>query len=344
MKFALWALAALAARAPRQALASLTLVIVTAALFGGCEGAACVPGHSVACSTGECTGHQVCEEDGESYGECLCGTPDSGEFPNTGPNSGLIGAACEGSTDCREGFDCLTADSTLIAGQGPSAGVCLAKCLPEHDFCTSFDARSKCIVLYDGGTASNLDDLAYCLPGCVLGTQPNEMDKCRGRIDLVCAESPAGAGVGFCRPACRSDLDCGSRFCDLSTGLCGDEPRTGNDIGESCGAQGASCAGGCLDHGASYSECSGVCRYGTPGCGQVDQSLPLDYFCLLDPTSGSGEGDLGYCTRLCDCDDDCGRPDAVCQPNEDLEESTGRSGSCGSINDARGNPRPNTPC
>jgi hypothetical protein len=325
----------------------LALVVLVGAGIQGCgDGAAtCVPGQSIACSRGGCSGHQVCRDDGKAYEECICSDSDPGEFPRTGPHSGLIGAACTSSADCREGFDCLTQGSRLLDGEGPSAGICLAKCLPEHDFCDALDARSKCVVLYDGGTSDELDDLAYCLPGCELGTQPNELDKCRGRIDLVCAESPAGSGLGFCRPACRSDLDCGERYCNLGTGLCGDEPRTGSEIGASCGvAPLASCAGGCIDHGSAYSECSGVCRYGTPGCGQQSQDAPLDYFCFMDPTTGSGEGDLGYCQKLCDCDDDCDRADAVCEQKDTLPASTGRLGVCGSREYTNGELRPNTPC
>jgi hypothetical protein len=105
----------------------------------------------------------------------------------------------------------------------------------------------------------------------VLGTQPNEADKCRGRLDVVCAEAPAGSGTGYCRPACRGDLDCGSRFCNLATGLCADRAAAGDEIGAECDpdATAATCAGACIEHGTTYAECSGVCSYGTPGCGQA---------------------------------------------------------------------------
>ncbi len=337
----------------RRALGLVRLGAVSAALLlvfasaCGSEKASCVPGQSISCSLGDCTGHQVCNANGDAYGECVCSGPDAGDFPKTGPHSGLIGAACDSSADCRSGFDCLTVDSKVLNGEGPSAGICLARCLPEHDFCSDLDARSKCIVLADGGTPSNtLDDVAYCLPGCELGTQPNELDKCRGRIDLVCAESPAGSGVGFCRPACRSDLDCARRHCDLGTGLCSDDAQTGDPIGAPCnpGPTVSSCAGGCLDHGTTFAECSGVCSFGMAGCGQESQEAPLDYFCTLDPTVGSGNGDLGYCAKLCDCDDDCGRSDAVCEPSDSLPAGTGRTGVCGPTTYTSGDPRPNTPC
>jgi hypothetical protein len=328
---------------------ALSLVFAFVFLFGACGTSqpTCVPGQSIACSRGTCEGYQVCNAEGSAYDECRCGGPDAGEFPAGGPNSGLIGAACTSSADCREGFDCLSSESRLINGQGPSGGICLAKCIPEHDFCKGLDARSKCIVLYDGGTPSDkLDDVTYCLPGCETGTQPNELDKCRRRADLVCAEAPAGAGVGFCRPACRSDVDCGSRFCDLGTGLCGDQPQPGGEIGSVCnqGSDSTVCAGGCIDLGSSHAECSGVCSYGTAGCGQETEDGPLDYFCFHGPAAGSGEGDLGYCARLCDCDDDCERDDSVCEPRDALPESTRRAGVCSPTTYPNGDPRPNTPC
>jgi hypothetical protein len=64
----------------------------------------------------------------------------------------------------------------------------------------------------------------------------------------------------------------------------------------------------------------------------------------MDPTTGSGEGDLGYCQKLCDCDDDCDRADAVCEQKDTLPASTGRLGVCGSREYTNGELRPNTPC
>ena len=306
------------------------------------EASTCVPGQSIACAGEGCTGFQVCKADGKSYDECVCG---SVPFPSTGPNSGRLGAACTSAASCRKGFDCITSDSKLIGGEGPSGGICLQQCPPDHDFCKGIDATSKCAVLVGGATPNDpSDDVAYCLPGCKLGTQPNELDKCRGRVDLVCSESPAGSGVGFCRPACRSNIDCGERICDLKTGLCGDRAPGPDPIGSPCALGADMCSGGCAPHGGSFNECSGVCSYGTAGCGQTSTRPPLSYYCYLDPATRSGDGDLGYCSRLCDCDKDCGRADAVCEPKPALKPKTGRGGVCGSMTYPNGAPRPNTPC
>ena len=305
----------------------------------------CTPGQSIACTgTGACAGYQVCKSDGSGYADCICGDGSGRTFPPAGAYSGHLGAACTVKDDCRTGFECIASGSKLIHGEGPSAGMCLAKCLVDHDFCVDFDATSKCFVLDDGGTADAADDVAYCLPGCKLGMHPDDKDKCRSRVDLVCSEAVAGSGVGYCRPACGRDLDCAPRTCDIATGLCGDSAPSGDPIGSSCDATSSKCAGGCIAHGRSYSECSGVCSFGTPGCGQSRLDPPLDYYCAEDPTTGSGKGDLGYCSRLCVCDRDCGRPDAVCEPRPDLMAKTGRAGVCGSKTLSSGAARKSTPC
>ena len=324
------------------------LVALVAAAAAGCgtnsPGKGCVPGQSIECAgTNACPGHQVCNTDGNAYGECICGDGGGETFPHVGPYSGLLGAACTSAQDCRHGLECVTSDSKLVHGEGPSSGMCLAQCLVEHDFCAAVDATAKCIVLDDGGTASTSDDLAYCLPGCKLGVQPGAADKCRGRSDLVCTEYPAGAGSGYCRPSCRSDIDCAPRSCDLSTGLCADSARSGDPIGAACNLNASQCAGGCTAQGSTYSECSGVCSFGTEGCGQKTDP-PLDYFCAIGATTASGPGDLGYCAKLCNCDTDCGRTDAVCKPEADLLTKAGKHGFCAPKTTPSGSATPHLPC
>lgn len=318
--------------------------------FGGCSGhdksseTACVPGRSIACSGAEgCAGHQICRDDGSGYDPCVCSGDET--FAAAGPASGLIGADCADDGDCRKGLSCLTAGSTAIHGEGPAAGLCVLDCARDDSVCQKTDAGSTCVVLDDRGTSATRDDTAFCLPKCTLGDPPANDDKCRGRIDLVCSEETAGTGLGYCRPACRADLDCGSRHCDLRTGLCGDDTPQGDAIGSACDPAMPKCSGGCIDHGASYAECSGVCRLNTPGCGQDPAAgAPYDYYCYLDPSGGGGEGDLGYCTRVCDCDDDCGRDDAVCEPHDKLKSKTGRAGVCASKVFASGGARPSLAC
>lgn len=306
----------------------------------------CVPGQSAACAGTHCTGHQTCSSDGASYGRCICDGGEDLQFPATGPYSGLIGASCTDATGCRIGLECVDANSRLLEGEGPSAGMCLARCQPNQDQCRGLDARSKCTVLDDGGSPSDpSDDTAYCLPGCAIGIQLTEPDKCRGRADLVCSETVLGSGIGLCIPACRGDVDCDGRFCDLGTGKCGDRAAEGAPIGAACDDEASvRCAGACLVDQAGYSACSGVCSYGTAGCGQGDFEPPLEYFCAQGAANGSGAGDLGYCVKLCDCDQDCNRTDMICESRAELKLETGRQGICASKMLADGTPRKATPC
>ena len=46
----------------------------------------------------------------------------------------------------------------------------------------------------------------------------------------------------------------------------------------------------------------------------------------------------------CDCDDDCARSDAVCEPDESLSDATGRKGVCASSVFGSGGLRPHLPC
>lgn len=310
---------------------------------GGAE-TACVPGRSVACSGAQgCDGHQVCRKDGSGFDLCVCAGDET--FPSRGPTSGLPGAACQDDRDCRAGLTCLTADSTNLEGEGPSAGLCLADCARDPSVCDSLYPDTQCVLLDQGETPESADDDAFCMPSCKVGDPAPNDEKCRGRVDLVCAEETAGTGLGYCRPACRADLDCGERYCNLATGLCADAPASGDEIGAACNPAAPRCAGGCVEHGSSYAECSGVCQLNTPGCGQLPSSKPpYDYWCYLDPSRAGGEGDLGYCTRTCDCDADCGRPDAVCDAEGELAKETGRRGVCASKVYGSGEARPGIPC
>ena len=328
--------------------ATVSLLVFGAALSSlpagcGAEDSGCVAGQSVACAGNlGCPGHQVCKADGSGYAPCKCGgdLPDGG-FTQTGPQSGRLGAACNGDAQCRAGLTCLTERSTAIDGQGPAKGICTADCSTDASVCAGFEPESVCQAISVGKPGG----AAYCFAGCSLGEPGFGADKCRGRSDLACSETAAGSGQGYCRPACQNDPHCGSRFCDLSTGLCGDAKRTGDAVGAYCDANQPSCAGACLPHGG-YSECSGACTLGAVGCGENrDDGPPYDAFCLLEPSSLSALGDLGYCAKLCDCDGECGRPDAVCQPLAAQQRSeTGRKGSCASTTFVGGSVRPGIPC
>jgi hypothetical protein len=145
-----------------------------------------------------------------------------------------------------------------------------------------------------------------------------------------------GGNTGFCQPACNGDFECGSRVCDFALGACVDPSATAGllPIGAQCdpGATTRQCDGACLRLTETYAVCSGFCRLGSPGCGSNARSAdPFAAFCLLpvgDPTVYS-TGDSGFCMELCDCNDQCAHPDAVCDPfDADVASELDRSGVC----------------
>jgi hypothetical protein len=341
-----------ARKTPWRRVATVLAALIPAPLLvqPGCgsTSTACVPGQSVSCVGSQpCSdAFQVCKADGTGYDECRCPEDDGGKgsFPPVGPNSGLLGAACDSDSNCRRGLECVRSSAAFMVGEGPSSGMCVARCVPGSDICSAVDGRAKCKVLDDRGTPTVDDDVAYCFAGCSIGADTKDSDKCRSRSDVVCREDPKDSGEGICIPACRGDIDCRPRFCNLATGLCSDAAPVGLPLGAACNPNATECAGVCIPHLASYAECSGICSYGEPGCGETRTSPPYDYFCYTDEARGSGAGDLGYCTKVCNCDADCDRADAVCEPAPDLASKTGRSGICGSRLLPGGTPRSNRPC
>ncbi len=324
----------------------LAFVLVLVSGCGESKSGGCTPGQSVSCA-GEngCTGHQVCRADGQSFDGCICGqqngTPgDGGGLSEKGPHSGLLGAECKSDSDCRKGMTCLGSTTTKIGGEGPGQGMCVVDCSASESDCAKVDPNSVCVQSdpADKGSPS------FCYPTCTLGNPAPSSDKCRSRGDLACTEKVAGTGEGYCRPACQNDSECAPRHCDLSTGLCADVAPAGAAVGAAC-TSAVACTGGCLEHNAAFSECSGACTLGAVGCGQSrEQGPPYDAYCLIEPR-GAGLGDLGYCAKVCDCDDECGRADAVCSPTEpSTQRDTGRKGVCSARAYADGSLRPDIPC
>src|SRR5688572_4436036 len=129
----------------------LTPWVLLASLPFGCGGedkaAGCVAGQSIGC-VGEqgCAGHQVCKADGSAYSACLCGSdsPADGGFTETGPRSGLLGAACDGEAGCRAGLTCLPSTSAAFDGEGPANGICTVDCRADESACEKFDPNSVC--------------------------------------------------------------------------------------------------------------------------------------------------------------------------------------------------------
>jgi hypothetical protein len=233
-----------------------------------------------------------------------------------------MGAECSTNADCAQPLFCLTTDSNQISGEGPPGGICTLDCTSDPGACAKVDAIGFCVALSTTSTRN------YCVPGCLVGPPQPGDDKCRSRPDVACEEDPTNPGIGYCVPTCRGDTDCGSRACDTATGYCTSVAPKGAGAGAACTSD-ANCAGFCAGFTPDYLFCTGFCDYGQPGCGQ---GQPYDSFCLLDDGTGptpSDLGDLGLCAKLCDCDKDCGRADAMCTAlPAHWRSTTGRAGYC----------------
>lgn len=311
----------------------------------------CTPGISTKCfGENGCEGTQVCQDDGYRYRQCVCNERNvvppivieagaDGRLPN------MLGAPCVIDADCGPELFCLTSKSQTIFGEGPANGLCVADCAKSAAKCAGIDPSSICRTFDDKGTTnSTSDDIAYCTRGCVAGA-PAGIEKCFDRPDVACLALGTGVTKGTCIPACRNDTDCSPRYCDLASGLCSDGPRTGSPIGSTCSATARNtCLGFCKGTGA-YTECSGYCSNGRGGCGESGVA-PFNYLCLAPLTTGPwAEGDFGYCRKLCDCNDDCGRPDAVCSPLAAAQAGAAeRKGECRSSTTDAGDPRPGIAC
>lgn len=314
----------------------------------------CVPDQQIGCvGSNGCQGHQRCSPDGYHYLACECdkgGTvlPFTIDASTDAALPNLLGAPCLSKADCGPLLDCLDSLSKKIFGEGPANGICVADCSKGASVCTDLDPTSVCRTFDDNGTPTTTsDDIAYCTRGCTAGTASGP-DKCFGRPDMACLALGTATSNGTCIPVCRNDADCAPRYCDLASGLCADGPRKGSPIGAVCSA---TSAGGCQGYcsvgvSTTFAECTGYCSNGNVGCGESG-GPPYDVFCVT-PVSSTGAwsgGDFGYCEKLCDCDGDCGRTDAVCSPLPAAQVTAlGKKGACRSATLPGGDPRPGLAC
>lgn len=266
---------------------------------------------------------------GSGTGGTFGGSGGTGGTTNTGAN---LGRACVSDTDCGDArLTCLTNDG--LSGNGPAKGICTAAC----------GSTSDCLELADDAFCAQFTDSdAYCLEGCTLGVLGEP--KCHSRQEMACnvyGLNPTGASCATdddcpngdlcsttgtcgspltaCLPACGGDYDCGAgQHCDFSSGLCLATEPAGLPIGSACtpptGNETDACDGVCFEHDANdptVGECSAWCVFNNTsftGCGW-DGTGKADAACLFGPSfEGSGQpgnGDVGICGTLCDCNSDC---------------------------------------
>ncbi|HVU05255.1 MAG TPA: hypothetical protein VHE30_26085 [Polyangiaceae bacterium] len=273
--------------------------------------------------------------------------PDGGAGGNGSGKASRIGQKCVQDRDCN-GLKCLTSASTAFFGGGPPNGICTADCQADPSICSQqLDPNSVCV-----GFGSDASAPAYCLQRCTIGAPADS--KCHGRTDFVCDDSNS-PGDAWCLPLCGSDADCGTRKCDFRTGRCVDATDVSGTLplGADCDPTLVKdpCNGVCVntsltDSGPQTGVCNTICTIGAPAaCGETGASATLQNACLFATSDLAIEGDLGVCSHLCDCNDDC-NGGLVCRPFTAAQaQGIGRAGYCSlSINSMTGKPAENIPC
>lgn len=239
---------------------------------------------------------------------------DSGGLPDAND-----GAAAPGS----EAGPPVTRDAAVEAGGGGSPNIA--------------DATTR-----DGGSTPPVRvPTSVCMKTCSIGK--GTAFKCYGVPSVGCSPfSPGPGDDGICLPLCASNADCETeadgpkRACEVSSGVCKDAPGQPDvTLGRTCGGAtptGAICIGECIPiggAGSATSICSHRCSLGSAvDCGE-STSDAFDGACLEVP-AGRGNGDFGYCRKLCDCSDDCVGPNQVCVAFDNPDYQTGfrRAGTC----------------
>ena len=237
-----------------------------------------------------------------------------------------FGRTCESDDECPGDLTCLTPDSEDLFGGGPANGYCTLDCAAGGDaLCQENSSGAICV---ETGVT------ALCWQGCETQLE----NQCQGREDVSCDDitlSNATTTVGFCRPLCLNDADCGDGlFCSVSDGVCLAEEPPGKAVGEQCDPDVAGeCAGFCLPFTEDYAACSGLCNIGAIGCGgSAESEVPGEPVCEFPFSPGAGIGDLARCIQGCECDADCSHPDARCAPlapAEQLDDARDFYGSTG---------------
>jgi MYXO-CTERM domain-containing protein len=236
-----------------------------------------------------------------------------------------IGARCETDADCGGPPEvCLVKTSDAFGG-GPAGGFCTVDCAAEGpSACDATGGTAVCQVEEIGPGESR----AWCVPACTV-EEPN-LGKCT-RDDLACFRETLGATSGRCLPLCNLESDCGEGRCDVGTGLCVDALPEGEraPVGAPCdpGGPAGQCDGACEELTGGFSVCTALCVLGSGLCAAPSEVNPS--FCLLPGDPDLSRGDAGFCLQVCDCNDDCTHPDAVCADLGPLAfETTGHAGAC----------------
>ena len=276
--------------------------------------------HGLACSSSSIGGVPV--DRGTAGGSATGSTQGAGGGTTTGGAGGAsasLGATCSSNAECSSGLTCIKPTDNLsdqsLGGFGN--GLCTVDCTSNPSIC---GIAGVCVTMDPAATATAR---AYCFESCTVGPAlpAPPVAKCHRRPDVACRPVNNAETVFACIPICAGDADCGTRKCDIASGLCVDTPTAGKPIGSGCTASrtdSTECASGlCLaiesipDGGTTPGICSAFCTLGSPGaCGYRTSSLdagPPAGACVLPfGQMGYNTGDLGLCLQLCDTNSDCG--------------------------------------
>lgn len=265
------------------------------------------------------------------------------------PTWDRVGRACANDAECGsvvDSFCVLPGPTEVFDGGWPAKGYCTADCSADPTICPELNAT--CLTFSSGKSFC----VETCKPGPPGLTQFDPF-KCHGRQEVACTPVMDASGAftsGICLPQCNHDQACPAGYsCSAKTGLCTDNAASGLAIGSPCevwiDAGPNSCAGICLElestlPGLPVPACTQSCTLGAIGtCGwQGPGTGPAAATCLyaapgLEALGGPGVGDLGYCGKLCDCDDEClAQYECLPWPDPDaqaLKDFFGREGYCG---------------
>lgn len=238
---------------------------------------------------------------------------------------------CTSDNDCPADSKCFTNETEDGADHPPQPGMCVADCAADTRDCSSF-SNAVCV--------DTFTTTAYCIHSCEVGT--TDVSKCGTREDSAC--HPLETGIGYCSAICTSHDQC-EGACSARTGQCtsGSAPVF-EDFGSECDPDSPeSCSGTCVEVEPGYAVCSNPCVFGSAAPCALDASAPS--LCAI-VTAGGSIGDLGYCTELCDCNQECTHPNAVCDPftDADVVELLGYQGVCAASRTADGTSRSGVDC
>jgi hypothetical protein len=252
---------------------------------------------------------------GGPTGPTTTGSTTTGTGGAGGSGTSSLGAPCTSDAQCGGGLTCIKTSDNLsnLSPGGVPNGMCTRDCTNDQMACGPLGGI--CVGI-DGSADAGVSKAA-CFETCAIGTGT----KCHARQDMACEPVNRDETIFSCIPICVTDSDCGTRKCDVGSGLCVETVTPGKPVGSGCTASRMSnneCAGGlCLpiqavpDGGTTPGICTALCRLGTQeACGYrinaVDAGPPMGA-CIYpwgDPNVYA-TGDLGLCLQLCDTEGDC---------------------------------------